>query len=160
MFKNRKVFFYKNSPITAGGVLFYKKTENGLELLLLNKKNKFEDIGGKTEFKDRNILETICREVSEETNNLIKKCDLIDRLKNSEPIYSYNSKYLIFLIEADEFEKNLNKKDFQDVESKNKLKRTIKWIDYKEYLNFSKCRKLNFRLMKRNIFEKLKTCLY
>ena len=69
-----KIHFHSNKGnILAGGVLFYRFCNNTIEYLTCKTGEKFSDIGGKTELEDNTIYDTICREVIEETNNLISK---------------------------------------------------------------------------------------
>jgi hypothetical protein len=66
-------FSYNNDntkPIRAGGVILYKRTNNNnIEILLIKKLigniYQYEDIGGKTDSLDSNILDTISREAEE-----------------------------------------------------------------------------------------------
>lgn len=153
----RKFFFYKNMPIYAVGTLIYKIKQNNFELLLVkNKKNKFEDIGGKVEQIDNDIYDTACREMEEETNSVIQGENIIERIKKStDIIYNFKSKYLLFLIKADNHQEKLDKKVFGDKEVFSGNDRTIEWINFRDYKNFAKTKKLNYRLMTPYLFKKL-----
>ncbi len=144
----------KTKPITAAGALFYKRIEKKIYLLISQSDGKYEDIGGKIEPKDKNIYETICREIKEETNSKILITS--DRLKISQYVYVPHSKYIIYIIEANDTEKNLNRDDFGKRELKNNIVRTMGWIsridlDKSSVINF----KINHRMKYKNLFIKL-----
>ena len=86
----RPTFYYNNvNPIRACGVLFYRKnTDLTIDFLMIKKfdTNYFEDIGGKTDKVDICLLDTLIREVKEETNNKI----LLDLTDNN--VLSFYSK--------------------------------------------------------------------
>ena len=76
----RPTFYYDNDefkPIRAGGIIIYKIENNSIKLLLIrtnyNNKEMYEDIGGKTDSNDISFLNTISREVGEETNYVINR---------------------------------------------------------------------------------------
>jgi hypothetical protein len=139
---NRPTFYYendKNKPIRAGGVLIYKKDDEHIKVLLIKKltfgDNLHEDIGGKTDKEDLNILDTISREVSEETNKIIDKEIIKEQLKNGKPLYVPFSKYMLYLIEANEEQKKLKTHLFGSLELHDKLKRRIYWIKIQNFIN-------------------------
>ena len=112
---------YKRA-ISAGGCLFYKTGTDprGLvQLLLIRYTNpdypSLDDLGGKTDLEDRSILETIYREVEEETNNLITRERIFNALlpkassvdgtiapSSVSSFYNERSKYYLLLIRVDE----------------------------------------------------------
>ena len=68
---SRPTFYYNGKPLRAGGCLFYAVKDGKREYVLRNTKwpkPNWSDIGGKTDRVDENILDTIVREVAEETN--------------------------------------------------------------------------------------------
>ena len=97
---NRPTFYYYDKPIRAGGILFYKITNNNKYFLVIEEKGKYSDLGGKTEEYDENIYDTISREVYEESNGFFNKNEIYDMIikKNNEE-YLENAKYLLFIIE-------------------------------------------------------------
>lgn len=123
----RPIFYINDGCQCLGsGVIFYVKYSGKIYFLLQeepnNNKYKFCDLGGKTDIKDNNIIETAVREVMEETNgDLFNKLfksgtslndsavpDLKDYMikfykifQESPPrfVYSAKSKYLIILVE-------------------------------------------------------------
>ena len=108
----RPTFYYDNKPVRAGGILFYVN-DNGNRMYLLRKGNKhWGDIGGKTDVGDNNILDTIIREVVEETNSkLLDPChtttgatvalqELLEVTPNLDMYYGSISKYLLLVCEV------------------------------------------------------------
>ena len=67
----RPTFQYDGKPVRAGGILFYTNINNNIFYLLRKGKKDWGDIGGKTDEKDKMIMDTIIREVVEETNNVL-----------------------------------------------------------------------------------------
>lgn len=150
---SRKIFKINNIEIVAGGALIYRYTRDGLEFLMIENNGKYEDIGGKSEMKDTDIIDTIIREVKEETNNLVNVSR--DRFLENSKIINPNSKYCIYLIAANNIEKVLNTIDFSDIENHTRIYRKIKWISFKDYLRYLKERKLNYRLLTKTVAFKI-----
>ena len=106
--ETRPTFYHDGMPVRAAGILLW--TRNGNKTMrLLNKCNgKFEDIGGKTDARDRTPLDTAIREACEETNNRIfsdrhssKECgEMLNRhiMDSFDVQYSECSKYLLFRV--------------------------------------------------------------
>lgn len=160
--KKRKEFFFNDDPskpILAAGLILYKMSGSKMHLLMISK-SKIEDIGGKIEHIDKSVHETVIREVSEETNNILSMT--LDRLKNCNQIYIPSSKYVIHIVKANNSEKNLNSDDFGDYEidesSKDMSKRNIIWIDLDTMFSpmFVKS-KLNPRIMSKDLRSRLKS---
>jgi 8-oxo-dGTP pyrophosphatase MutT (NUDIX family) len=151
----RPTFYFNNDnskPIRAGGILFYKKINNQPYFLLIDNiySKWLEDIGGKTDYNDKSINNTIIREVGEETNLLInKKCVYSVLLKNSKKLYCEYSKYLLYLVEADEYISNLTTENFGDVEKHTGFDRKINWYPRDQI----KKTKLNPRLNIKELFQ-------
>lgn len=165
----RKVFFVNNllksdfvtnvrkhkNAISAGGCVFYKITSDGKIHLLLSKyhcikskgknKNKHDDFGGKVETIDDSIIMTIARETAEETNNVITKDFMIDKINNSRynAFYTGSSKYYFVAIKVDEtFFPNTEL--FGMKEEHSNADRQIMWIEYdRNNLNNLACRLSN-----------------
>ena len=143
-------------PVTAAGALLYKKVGDSMKLLLIETKGKYEDIGGKIDPVDKDIIDAAAREVEEETNGLIKGESIKDRLKVAPYIYVPRSKYVIFIIEANVSEKKLKKEDFGDREIHDNFARTIGWISREELTKPATVQhKLNWRLKSKSLFDKL-----
>ena len=101
-------------------------------------KNFYEDFGGKTDLKDNNINETICREANEETNGVLNKNDIMKYLKSGKYIYFKRGKYLLNISRTSE---EFNIDDFGSSENNSDINRTILWVNLKEFK-----KKLHFRL--------------
>ena len=71
-------------------------------------------------------------------------------------MYNQKSKYIVFLIEANDDECKLKSSDFGKIEIHDNIPRKIEWISLKNFLTSDviKC-KLNFRLKNKNLFDKL-----
>jgi len=156
----KKVTLYLNDdsskPVTAAGVLFYKKVGKNLMLLVIDNQGKYEDIGGKIDSNDTNILTAVCREIEEETNAKIKSENVLERLRTSHHVYVPRSKYLIYLLEANDYEKELKKEDFGDCEENNGSIRTIGWISREELTKTPIIQyKMNRRLKSKDLMDKL-----
>ena len=65
----RPTFAFRGNPVRAAGLIVYTLDNDKEWMLLRECKNKWSDIGGKTEPGDKTIIDTIVREVCEETNN-------------------------------------------------------------------------------------------
>lgn len=149
------------ADITAGGVILYRIINNKVELLLATNRHKYEDLGGRTDNEDKDISNTISREVYEESNKLINKQSILNRIKSrikrKDYILSKTSKYLLFIIPANHNESKLESKQFGDKEIHDNIPRTICWVPISEFLDPETIKnKLNFRLKNRNIFEYIK----
>lgn len=150
----RKTIFLEDDPgkpVTAAGVIFYRFSGKQMQLLLISARSKLEDIGGKIDKIDPSIEAAAAREVEEETNGQIEATNIIDRLNNAvsaQKIYVKSSKYVIFMIKADDTERLLSKDDFGEYENHDKIKRTIQWIPRATVFStaFIRGGKLNYRI--------------
>ena len=92
--QNKKTFYIdteKEKGVTAGGVVLYRFIGKEMELLLIETNGMYEDLGGKADTKDRDILSTVCREAHEESNEIINKRKLKARLKTAPHVYIQKS---------------------------------------------------------------------
>lgn len=131
---SNKKELYENS-VSACGCLFYKFVNNKLKLLLIKYEDSnwplLDDFGGQIDECDNTVFDAICRETSEETNNVLTKEYLSDWIENGDYKTFYNkiSKYYLLLIESNE-----NFYDdtsiFGTTEQTENIKRQIKWFDY------------------------------
>jgi len=136
---DRKTFYYMDDltkPIRAGGVLLFNKKKSKIELLMIKKTHQliYEDIGGKTSSFDDNIYETISREVSEETNNLINSEIIKKQMYSGKCFYMSHAKYLLIIVKANSYERKLIDKDFGEKEIHDDIDRTIEWINLNDFL--------------------------
>ena len=94
----RPTFQYNGNPVRACGIIFWTKIQGVRWNLLRHYKGKWQDIGGKTDVVDNNILSTATREVCEETNGKLTPKKIRKLLKNgkTKKHYSLKSKYLLF----------------------------------------------------------------
>ena len=158
----RKTFYLDDDPtmpITAGGILLYRTT-NGLQFLIEEIDSTYEDIGGKCDSTDPTIFSAVAREVEEETNGVIKRDDIMERLEDASTIkfYSSQSKYVIYLVKATEDESNLTKEEFGDIEIHDKISRTIGWVSANDFISPMVIQhKLNCRLRNKALFDKIRT---
>lgn len=151
----------EKKPVTAGGILLYKysKTKGDYLFLMIYPKsrNLFEDIGGRVDENDKNIHETVAREVYEETNKLIKKKSIIKRLVDSPYVYVPKSKYVIYFVRANDSEKKLTSKDFGTKEIHDDIEREMKWIPRKKLLDAKFIKyDLAFRVKHKKVFDTIK----
>lgn len=145
----------KTEEVRAGGILFYKYTDDmtNFDLLLINSRNNYEDFGGCTDNDDKNILDTVAREVEEESNHIFKKEFVMDKIKETEPVYIKHCKYALYFIELNEYYDPI---DFGDREIHDNINRTVEWISYDNFSDQDFINKLNFRLKSYNVLNYLK----
>jgi hypothetical protein len=155
--KHRQIFFIdKDKPVTAGGVIFYKFTNSTMKILLIDSDRFIEDIGGTAEVKDKDIYDCVAREVEEETNNVFKKQNVLNRIKKSSYIYLPKSKYVVYFIKSTKKEELLKVVNFGKKEIHDNIERTIKWYDVKKVLKSAIIQRLNYRIRNVTIFKKLR----
>lgn len=150
---NRKIFYFsdfkksqikhnkiklENDEISAAGILFYKKENERIYLLLIKYKDpnwpKLDDFGGRTDLNDQTVFDTMARETAEETNGLVNLVNLdLDGLDKTRLRYNATSKYLCYLkpISANFTQPS----EFGDFEHADKIYRTIDWYDYDTILD-------------------------
>ena len=124
----------QNSKIRSGGLLLYRynKAVHDYEYLMIKYETTYEDIGGKTDKSDKSYQDTVCREVYEETNNVIKKSEVQALITNQNPLYLYSGGrggHIVYLIEKD-----IGERDYGDKDIEGRL-REIKWVRYQEMKN-------------------------
>lgn len=156
--KNRKVFYHNQDdtkPVYAAGVIFYRIVKSELELLLITHNNKYEDIGGKIEQEDQDIIGTIHREVLEETNGIIDMTNI--EIDDKMSVYMVDSKYVVHIIKAPTDIQCLDKTDFGNLEIHSDIVRSIEWIKLKSLTPTAIKHKLHFRLKSKELFAKLRT---
>lgn len=160
MSDKRKTFYLnsdKEKPVTAGGVIIYRFVAENVELLLADTRGNFEDLGGRADQKDDDIVNTVAREAYEESNKILSKKEIMKRLNEVQPIYIEKTKYALFIIPALEKEVRLVGSDFGDREIHDDIERTIKWIPLAVFLLPEIIKnKLNWRLKSKQVFDRLK----
>lgn len=128
----RQVFKTKDGrPITAAGTLVYKSVNYKPFLLLIQYQDpkwpKLDDFGGKCDLEDKNVYETIKRELSEETNGKFTH----EISENDPSFYNPASKYFCVITQVGRH----NYEDtsiFGSVEIKENIPRKINWYPYPE----------------------------
>jgi hypothetical protein len=140
----RPTFLFNNDntkPIKAGGVLIYKKHNKQIKVLMIKTSYKnidrYEDIGGKTDYIDTSELDTVSREVNEETNLIINEQLIKQQLQdiNNKCLYIPHGKYILYFIHANSYESGLTKECFGDRELHDNIPRTIEWINIESLIN-------------------------
>lgn len=158
MNKNRPTFYFDNDTskeVRAGGVLFYRL--NGqYEFLMINSRNNFEDFGGCTDLCDKDIIDTICREVDEESNGVITSNFVRESIITETPLYIKHCKYVLYIVQitADYDTKSFGNKELHD-----NIDRTVHWIKADNFENNDFIKKLNFRLRMFNVLSYIKTII-
>ena len=136
----RPTFHYNGNPVRAAGILFWTEINGTPWKLLRHYKGKWQDIGGKTDTKDRSFMDTAVREAQEETNESFmcpeRTYDLLKNPKVTKIQYDAKCKYVLFTCRVEP--KLKDQTDFGDAE-KGKPHR-FKW--------FRKLPTLHFRLRK------------
>lgn len=106
----RPTFEYKNQPVKAAGLLVWTEYKGKKWTLFRKYKGKWTDMGGKTSEQDKTILDTVVREVCEETNNSLfctddedcaSKIRNIIEHRSSKMFYDAKCKYLLFYCRVD-----------------------------------------------------------
>lgn len=156
----RKTFYLdkeKEKPVTAGGVIIYRFIKKNMELLLVEGRGVYEDLGGRADDDDKDILTTVAREATEESNNLLSKSKIKKRLKDASYIYMPKCKYVVYIIKANDEEEKLVSSDFGDKEMHDDVFRKVKWVPAEIFLSPDVIKhKLNFRLKTKTLFNKIK----
>jgi hypothetical protein len=158
--KAKKTFYLdenKEQPVTSGGVILYRFVKGNMELLLVESRGGFEDLGGRIDDDDDNIYTTVAREAYEESNELLSKITIKKRIKEAQFAYMERSKYVVYIIEANKKEIKLISDDFGDIEEHDNIARKIKWIPVETFLLAEVIKhKLNWRLKNKALFDILK----
>lgn len=160
-YNKRPTFYYtinqRKYPIRAGGVMFYKKNDDNIELLMIHNqdRNRYEDFGGCTDEKDKSIEETIAREVEEESNGVFKKNDIIQRLRFARRAYCNSSKYLMYFVQVNNIEAEFTSNQFGDKETHDNISRTINWYPLEDVLKADFIQNLNPRVNNKYVIKVL-----
>lgn len=130
-----KEYIYEKS-ISAGGCLFFRKNKD-LELLLISYDDpnwpRLDDFGGRVDIIDDTIYNTIIRETTEETNNVINEKIMLNLIGDNKyrSFYNHYSKYFMIVIEVSNNFFN-DTSVFGIFEKTDKISRTINWMKYSE----------------------------
>jgi hypothetical protein len=152
---DRPTFYFngnQHDEIRAGGLLLYRTENDHITYLMADYFGHYGDFGGKTDKVDKNIIGTIAREVTEETNGIISDNDVRTLIKNTKPIYVKHCKYLLYICET---KKYYDPDTFGNIETFENLNRSVHWIPNKRLKDKKFLNKLNFRLRNSNFFCKV-----
>jgi hypothetical protein len=154
---HRKIFYLdedinQEKPITAGGVIIYKIEKGQIYLLLIDSRGNFEDFGGRSDENDETIFDMVSREAYEESNMLLDRNKIKERLITAKYVYSINSKYIVYIINALEDESKLTSEMFGNKEIYDNIPRKVKWISLNvflkpEIIKFKVCARLKNKLL-------------
>lgn len=153
--EKRNIFYTKDGEeIRAGGVFLYK-VENGEIKILMSydlKEKYYSDLGGKSDYFDNSPEEMVTREVYEETNALINRDELDERLQDNY-IYISKAKYILYYVKANEYESSLKPIDFdtKEIISPENI-RSITWMNLKDLNRLA----LHPRISEQNVITELK----
>lgn len=160
MSSERKIFYLdddKEKPIIAGGVILYKIENDKIYLLLIDSRGNYEDLGGKSIDTDESILDVVSREAHEKSNYLLDKDSIKKRLITAKSIYISQSKYVVYIIDSNDFESKLTTKNFDEKEVHNNIPRRIKWVPMEIFMRPEIIKhKVSARLKNKYFFDILK----
>ena len=126
---DRPTFYFlnhQNYPIRAGGLIYYRYTGRGLELLMIkNPRGYYEDFGGKSDSVDADEEEMVIREAMEESNNQFAGVLTKEDLRNGTRAYSNNRKYILYLLPTPLY---FESSQFGVYEEHTLQKRTVEWV--------------------------------
>ena len=140
-----------NGEILAGGILFVKYLDGVPYVLLIKQdaKDTLEDLGGRTDPADKDIFDTITREVNEESNDLITFDSRDSYIEHR--VYVKDSKYLCIIVKIT-WDSIPDTTVFGSLEKTDNLKRTINWYRFTNKLKS----RLNFRIRDKTIYDIIK----
>ncbi len=131
----RPTFILKGGrKVRSGGLLLYRYNKEiaDYEFLMVKyekKRAKYEDIGGKTAPGDKSHIDTICREVYEETNGKIEKEEIQGLVKDVIPLFFYvggKGGHVVYIVEKDIGEREYGEKDIEG------RVRKLQWLNFNE----------------------------
>lgn len=144
----RPIFYFngdQGKEVKAGGILFYRNNK----LLMIYSRNQIEDFGGKSDIDDKNIYDTVSREVEEESNKIFKAEKIKNLIKGEPYVYIPWSKYALFFVELTT---DYDLSEFGHYENYDKIKRDVIWVPMDEFFD----RKKNFRLNCKDVAIKIR----
>lgn len=107
----RPTFEYNGKPVKAAGMLIWTEAKGKKWTLFRKYKGKWADLGGKTANEDKTILDTVVREVCEETNECLfgkdetecasKVRDILNVSRGNKIYYDAKCKYVLFVCRVD-----------------------------------------------------------
>jgi len=143
----RPTFFVRNFPIRAVGVLFFRRTETGVDFLFMRRRPfhdepptdwLYEDFGGKTDAVDKTVIDTAAREVDEESNHAFNMDWLKEQLFVAKWRGNYfingRSKYIVFIVPVPE---DLDLTVFGDMEAGTNYRREVLWVSQDQIMDLT-----------------------
>ena len=107
----RPTFWYNGQPVRAAGVLLWTRRQGRVVRLFRKVNGIFEDIGGKTDARDKDELDTAIREACEETDGKLfserhsredcARCLYHHIIQFTDTQYNPRSKYVLFRVYVD-----------------------------------------------------------
>jgi hypothetical protein len=166
MQNENKIFYFNNDdekPIIAGGVILYKIKNNKIYLLLIDSRGIYEDLGGQFQFQldsscdtNKTIFDFVSQEAYKESNYILDKNSIKNRLMNAKSVYISRLKYIVFIISANDEEAKLTSEIFSEKEYHN-IPRRIKWVPFEVFMRPEIIKhKVSVRLKNKYFFEILK----
>ena len=120
----------ENKSYFGGGVILYHNDK----VLLQKVENKdfWEDFGGRTDNKDKTIIETSFREANEESNKILNSEFLEKRLhwqkEKSKKFYQDNLYFIYLIYVSKTCKEKLKPSLFGNKECHDKINRKVEWI--------------------------------
>jgi hypothetical protein len=147
----KKIFYLSDDetmPVVAGGILLYKIKNHKIYFLMIDNHGNYEDFGGKFYQSDDNIFDTIVKQASKQSNFLLNEDKIKERMLSATYVYIKHSKYIVYLINANEQEQKEN------------YDNTIKWVQMRTLLRPEVIKhKINIRLKDKSFFDTIKKIL-
>jgi hypothetical protein len=153
--KNRKSVYIKLnnvfSRILSVGIIIYRIKNKSLDLLLINRFNKYEEINSFINDDYINIYDTISKQCVNESNYILDYDSIQKRLNDTNTFYIYNKypKHIIYIIRATKDEGDLISESFDDYGHYDNNERKIEWVSSNEFTH----RRLNYKLRNKNLFS-------
>lgn len=146
----------KTMPIIGAGIIFYRfNTNNRIEILLnKNLNSKYEDLGyNNLTNNNGDYFDLMLKNIEIITNNVITKELILEYPSRNYYVYNSTTQYLIILVKANIFIKNIDSKSF--------ITNEIDWISLyrfssKNILKYS----VNNRIKSKQLIYKIKEIEY
>jgi hypothetical protein len=134
--------------IKAAGLILAKHVDGRLYLLLQRRLRRgrlvYEDFGGRVEATDASPIDTLLREAVEESNGLLDRTSLTQRVERGCYSEFYQGKYLFLVLLATAEEQAII--DFGEKESHTGIDRQVRWVRADELQKKDLCPRLHHRL--------------
>ena len=122
--------------VSALGALFYSRQKKSFLMQFVpdekSGKIRLTDFGGKVDSGDNTIIDSLRREVSEETNRVFPA--EYDFLQNLVHFYLEKCKYLLLICQAPPEFESIDPSQFGTSEDGSSIKRTVEWVSVEDFL--------------------------